>query len=132
MTGSGPEIPRRHQRYLLPSALASVVGHFSPEAEGESLEGKLWDISPLGACLVVPSAVDTGVGCRGQLLVCDPHSPAQLTMVVELRWIEPAPHATFMGLMFIGGRLPQECFLTPYFKVSWVDAMKMRQLDDLR
>ncbi|MFS6826052.1 hypothetical protein AAF143_02015 [Cyanobium sp. ATX-6F1] len=109
-----------------------MVGHFSPEAQEETLEGKMWDISPLGACLVVPSRVGTGVGCRGELLVCDPHSPAQLILVVELRWIEPAPQATFMGLMFIGGRLPQKSFLTPYFKVSWVDAMQVRRLDDLR
>lgn len=129
MTGSGPGIPRRHQRYLLPSALASVVGHFSPDAKEESHEGKLWDISPRGACLVVPSRVDFGVSCRGQLLVCDSHSPAQLSLVVELRWIEPAPQATFMGLMFIGARLPQTSFLTPYLKVSWVDAMEVRGMD---
>ncbi len=132
MTGSGPGIPRRHQRYLLPSALASVVGHFSPEAREERHEGRMWDISPLGACLVVSSSLDIEVGCRGQLLVCDPHSPAQLTLVVEMRWIEPAPQATFMGLMFIGGRLPQKTFLTSYFKVSWVDAMKVRRMDELQ
>lgn len=132
MTGSGSEIPRRHKRYLLPSSMSVVVGDFIPDDGGETLEGKLWDISPLGACLVVPNALAVEPGDRGQLLVGDPHSPAQLTLAVEVRWIEPAPKVTFMGLAFTCETFPESSFLEPYFKTSWVDAMKMRQLDDLR
>lgn len=131
MTGSGSEIPRRYQRYLLPSALAVVVGNFSPETGAVTLEGKLWDISPLGACLVVPKAQAIDVGCRGGLLVCDPHTTATVSLVAEVRWIEPAPQVTFMGLMFIDGRLPENTFLASFFKESWVDAMEMRRLQDL-
>ncbi|MCP9848820.1 PilZ domain-containing protein [Cyanobium sp. Morenito 9A2] len=132
MTGSGPEIPRRHKRYLLPSSMAVVAGDFSPSDGGETLEGKLWDISPLGTCLVVPIARAVVVGDRGALRIVDPHSEAELTLAVEVRWIEPAPQVTFMGLVFSSGRFPKSSFLEPYFKTSWVDAMKVRRLDDLR
>lgn len=131
MSGSGPEIPRRHQRYLLPSSMGAVVGHFSLEAEEGSHEGKMWDISPLGACLVLPNALAVEPGDRGELRMGDPHSPAELTLAVEVRWIEPAPQVTFMGLAFTGGSFPKDSFLEPYFEESWVDAMEERRLNDL-
>ncbi len=109
-----------------------VVGDFFPSNGGQTLEGKLWDISPLGACLVVSNALAVEPADLGQLRVGDPHSPAQLILTVEVRWIEPAPQVTFMGLAFTGRSFPKGSFLEPYFKMSWVDAMRVRRMDELQ
>lgn len=130
MTGSGPQIPRRFKRYPLPSSLAVVSVEVRLYAGAELLVGKLWDISPAGTCLVLPGNQSRLCpGDEGELTVRDPHSSDELTLGFQVRWVEADNMLSFVGCQFVEGILDSDGFLAPYFKVSWVDAMVLQELE---
>ncbi|MFO0103742.1 MAG: PilZ domain-containing protein, partial [Cyanobium sp.] len=59
--------PRREPRYIVPSISVCIEVEFLPE--GRPLLGRLWDVSPSGACLLVPWRHAVAVGHRGPLIL---------------------------------------------------------------
>ena len=82
--------------------------------------GQLWDVSPIGACLVVRHFIDELVD--GALvtvrLVCE--STHQSLEVQGLaRWSHPEHSSTFLGIHFAENRLPEGLFLESYLDRHW-------------
>ncbi len=84
--------------------------------------GQLWDISPIGGCLVVRDFIDELMD--GALvtvrLICD--STHQILEVQgQTRWSHPEHSSTFLGIHFAEGRLPKGLFLDSYLDPHWAD-----------
>lgn len=116
---------RSGARFLLPfgaSALAARLESGSAEAF-EVLRGQLWNISDRGGCLTLPPQCRLACPLTAVLTCCDPSTRQQHRFEVELRWISTVSHATFVGLFFRSGLLPQDSFLRDYMKSSWTDGV---------
>ena len=98
-------------------------------AGGQPLVGRLWDVSAKGGCLAVPGARQLRLPARGSLQVHDPTSHERHLLEVELRWITPLSHTTFIGVLFVGGRSPAQTFLASYMRQSWTDKVPRSRLE---
>ena len=131
-SGPGPsDSLRSGQRYALPSAMSQVMARLEllELAGGQPLVGRLWDISAKGGCLAVPGARQLRLPARGSLQVHDPTSHERHLLEVELRWITPLSHTTFIGVLFVGGRSPAQTFLASYMRQSWTDKVPRSRLE---
>ncbi|WP_411876055.1 PilZ domain-containing protein [Vulcanococcus limneticus] len=84
--------------------------------------GQLWDISPIGACLVVRDFIDELL--EGALvtvrLICE-SSHQSLEVQGQARWSHPELRSTFLGIHFAEGSLRQGQFLESYLDPHWAD-----------
>lgn len=84
--------------------------------------GQLWDISPLGACIVVRDFVDELI--EGALvtvrLICE-STHQSLEVRGQARWSHPEHSSTFVGIHFAEGSLPRGLFLESYLDPHWAD-----------
>ena len=126
-----PRIPRRFDRYALPSTLAvvTVVLELPTESGASSLTGKLWDISATGCCVAFPGLHRLELPGLGLLRLTHPFLAEIHVLDVEVRWADPFAHVTFAGMLFSPGPLVEGTFLDAYMQTSWADGEVTTTLD---
>lgn len=84
--------------------------------------GQLWDISPIGACLVVRDFIDELLddALVTVRLICD-STHQMLEVQGRARWTHPDHSSTFLGIHFAEGQLPEGRFLDAYLDPHWAD-----------
>ena len=118
-----PNPSREGQRYALPSAMAQVVIQLElriPAPLGP-LPGRLWDISPKGACIALRGGHLLAIPSSGRLRLLDPTGEESHHLDVDLRWATPLSHTTFVGVLITGGPDPREIFLADFMRRTWAD-----------
>ncbi len=117
------QVPRRYERYPLPSTLAVVTAVLEQTTEfgTRSLTGKLWDISVAGCCVAFPGLHRFDLPGLGHLRIDHPFSGETLRVGVELRWADAFTHITFVGMLFSPDPLAGGTFLDGYMQTNWAD-----------
>lgn len=118
-----PLIPRRTERYPMPSTLAVVTAVLElPTGLGpSSLTGKLWDVSAAGCCVAFPGFHRLDLPGLGHLRITHPFLAESHVLGVELRWADAFAHITFVGMLFSPDLLPEGTFLDGYMLRCWAD-----------
>lgn len=117
--------PRNSLRFALPSGMAHVGIQLEvvAGAAASPLVGRLWDISPRGACIALLGSRALAVPAAGVLQLRDPMTHERHRLDVTMRWSTPLSHTTFVGVLFSSGLLPRDSFLMEYMRRSWTDAV---------
>ena len=124
--GAGPsESPRNSLRFALPSGMAHVGIQLElvAGAAASPLVGRLWDISPRGACIALLGSRALAVPAAGVLQLRDPIDHGRHRLDVSVRWSTALSHTTFVGVLFSSGLLPRDSFLMEYMRRSWTDSV---------
>lgn len=124
MAGADPSrIPRRSDRYALPSTLAVVTAvlELSTEFGTSRLTGKIWDVSTTGCCVAFPGLHRLDLPGLGHLTITHPFLSEIHVLGVELRWADAFTHITFVGMLFSPEPLAEGTFLDGYMQTSWAD-----------
>lgn len=118
-----PKIPRRSDRYALPSTLAVVTAVLeqATESGATSLTGKLWDVSTTGCCVAFPGLHRLDLPSFGHLTITHPFLAEIHVLGVELLWADAFTHITFVGMLFSPEPLAEGTFLDGYMQTCWAD-----------
>jgi hypothetical protein len=118
-----PKIPRRSDRYALPSTLAVVTAVLEQATEfgATSLTGKLWDVSTAGCCVAFPGLHRLDLPGFGHLTITHPFLAEIHVLGVELLWADAFTHITFVGMLFSPEPLAEGTFLDGYMQTCWAD-----------
>jgi hypothetical protein len=92
-------------------------------AAASPLVGRLWDISPRGACIALLGSRVLAVPAVGVLQLMDPIDHGRYRLDVSVRWSTALSHTTFVGVLFSSGLLPRDSFLMEYMRRSWTDSV---------
>jgi hypothetical protein len=119
------DAPRNSLRFALPSGMAHVGTQLElgAGAAASPLVGRLWDISPQGACIALLGSRVLVVPAAGVLLLMDPIEHGRHRLEVSVRWSTALSHTTFVGVLFSAGLLPRDSFLMQYMRRSWTDSV---------
>lgn len=117
--------PRNSLRFALPSGMVHVGVQLELAAQAASspLVGRLWDISPQGACIALLGSRALVVPAAGLLQLMDPIDHGRHRLEVSVRWSTALSHTTFVGVVFSAGLLPRDNFLMEYMRRSWTDSV---------
>ncbi len=126
-----PKIPRRTDRYALPSTLAVVTAVLELPSEfgATSLTGKLWDVSSTGCCVAFPGLHRMDLPGLGHLTITHPFLAEIHVLGVELLWADAFTHSTFVGMLFSPEPLAEGTFLDGYMQTCWADGEVTKTLD---
>ena len=97
-------IPRREERSPVPAIGVAIKADFR---EGSTAHvGRLWDVSPSGACLWFPSQSFDGptapqAGLVGQVVIHHPSDPLTIPIAARLAWLDVLARATYAGFEFL-------------------------------
>ncbi len=97
-------IPRREERSPVPAIGVAIKSDF---VDGLLVHvGRLWDVSPSGACLWFPSQHFTGptaprAGVVGQVVIHHPSDPLTIPIAARLAWVDVLARATYAGFEFL-------------------------------
>lgn len=93
-------IPRREERSPVPAIGVAIKADF---LDGSTPHvGRLWDVSPSGACLWFPSQQFSGrAGVIGQVVIHHPSDPLTIPIPARLAWVDVLARATYAGFEFL-------------------------------
>jgi hypothetical protein len=96
--------PRQEQRNAVPAIGVAIKADFLDCSQVHA--GRLWDVSPSGACLWFPSLQRVGtaapqVGVHGQVVIHHPSDPVTIPIPARLAWVDELARATYAGFEFL-------------------------------
>lgn len=81
---------------------------------GETIKGRLWDISQSGACLQFNHALNLSENDVGSLVLRHSYSQQELELEAQVCWLSSAPESSLMGVAF-ASLIKKGTFLDLYF-----------------
>jgi hypothetical protein len=90
---------RREPRQVVP--VISFTIQVELDLSHSIVRAKLWDISPSGACLLLPPNPNLATGDRGPLKLIHPYGNGDISTQGRVQWLDPLRNACYAGVVFL-------------------------------
>jgi hypothetical protein len=119
---------RKETRRILPAVSISIRVDF--HVADSPFIGRLWDISPSGACLLFPPEVPLEVSQKGPITLHHPSIGESIRSHYNVAWVDRLSHALYCGGVFTESIQFESTFLSTLMRRG--DDTPGRRLTDLQ
>lgn len=121
MPAEGSRWAARGDRHSVPISLGDLRVRLHLDAG--SADGRVWDLSDQGLCLLMRGQLDLRIKALHTLEVRDAFAQSFEQFQVQIRWARPDGVASFVGIQFAEGTDLMESLFATYFPVNpWLRA----------
>lgn len=91
--------PRNEERHIVPSISMTIQIDF--HVDPVPFVGRLWDVSPSGACLLFPIREPVVPGLAGSLTIHHPTFGDPIRLRASALWVDRVESSSYVGVRFL-------------------------------